>query len=198
MKRDRKEVRVMDKKSFIRGFGTGVLFATLILGISCLIRTSDSAVIRRAKALGMGYVVEDDSLFSSDKASTKGAVSADGQKETKDSSKAKKTNKPTQTPESTETVKKKEDISDQKDTLDKEKEKMEKEFQDAGKEFTIRAGEWSSEVSRRLEEMNLISDAEEFDAYLEKNGYSDEIRAGTFEISSGADFDEIARTITSR
>lgn len=188
----------MDKKSFIRGFGTGVLFATLILGISCLIRTSDSAVIRRAKALGMGYVVEDDPLFSSDKTSTEGAVSADGQKKTKNSSKAKKTNKPTQPPESTETVKKKEDISDQKDTLDKEKEKMEKEFQDASKEFTIRAGEWSSEVSRRLEEMNLISDAEEFDAYLEKNGYSDEIRAGTFEISSGADFDEIARTITSR
>lgn len=184
----------MDKKSFIRGFGTGVLFATLILGISCLIRTSDSAVIRRAKALGMGYIVEDDSLFSAE-ASTEGAVSADGQK---GSSKAKKTNKPVQTPESTETVKKKEDISDKKDTLDKEKEKMEKEFQDARKEFTIQAGEWSSQVSRRLEEMDLISDAEEFDAYLEKNGYSDEIRAGTFEISSGADFDEIARTITSK
>ena len=43
----------MDKKSFIRGFGTGVLFVAVILGISCLIRTSDSAVISRARKLGM-------------------------------------------------------------------------------------------------------------------------------------------------
>ena len=39
----------MNKKSFLRGFGAGVLFVTVILGISCLIRTSDSAVITRAK-----------------------------------------------------------------------------------------------------------------------------------------------------
>ena len=29
----------MDKRSFIRGFGMGVLFAAVILGISCLMRT---------------------------------------------------------------------------------------------------------------------------------------------------------------
>ena len=45
----------MDKKSFIRGFGTGVLFVAVILGISCLIRTSDSAVISRARKLGMTF-----------------------------------------------------------------------------------------------------------------------------------------------
>ena len=45
----------MDKKSFLRGFGTGVLFVAVILGISCLIRTSDSAVISRARKLGMTF-----------------------------------------------------------------------------------------------------------------------------------------------
>ena len=39
----------MNKKSFLRGFEEGVLFVTVILGIFCLIRTSDSAVITRAK-----------------------------------------------------------------------------------------------------------------------------------------------------
>ena len=45
----------MDKKSFLRGFGTGVLFVAVILGISCLIRTSDSAVLSRARKLGMTF-----------------------------------------------------------------------------------------------------------------------------------------------
>ena len=49
----------MDKRSFIRGFGMGVLFAAVILGISCLMRTSDSAVIKRAKQLGMTYASPD-------------------------------------------------------------------------------------------------------------------------------------------
>lgn len=53
----------MDKKSFMRGFGTGVLFAAVILGISCLMRTSDTAVIRKARQLGMTYADSDEKLF---------------------------------------------------------------------------------------------------------------------------------------
>ena len=53
----------MDKRSFIRGFGTGVLFATVILGISCLMRTSDAAVIKKAKQLGMTYEAGEETLF---------------------------------------------------------------------------------------------------------------------------------------
>lgn len=45
----------MDKKSFLRGFGAGVLFAAIILGISCFIRTSEPATIARAKKLGMAF-----------------------------------------------------------------------------------------------------------------------------------------------
>ena len=40
------------KKTFWRGFGAGVLFAAVILGISCLLRTSDAQVVARAKKLG--------------------------------------------------------------------------------------------------------------------------------------------------
>ena len=39
------------KKTFWRGFGAGVLFAAVILGISCLLRTSDAQVVARAKKL---------------------------------------------------------------------------------------------------------------------------------------------------
>ena len=47
------------KKTFWRGFGAGVLFAAVILGISCLIRTSDAQVVARAKKLGMVYETSD-------------------------------------------------------------------------------------------------------------------------------------------
>ena len=33
------------KKTFWRGFGAGVLFAAVILGISCLLRTSDAQAV---------------------------------------------------------------------------------------------------------------------------------------------------------
>jgi cell division protein YceG involved in septum cleavage len=47
-----------------------------------------------------------------------------------------------------------------------------------------------------LEALDIISDATEFDTYLEENGYSDDIKAGTFNISLDATFEEIAKEIT--
>ena len=43
----------MNKKSFLRGFGSGVLFTAVILGTSAMLRTSDSYVRSRALKLGM-------------------------------------------------------------------------------------------------------------------------------------------------
>lgn len=70
----------MDKKSFMRGFGTGVLFAAVILGISCLMRTSDTAVIRKARQLGMTYADSDEKLFET--ATPKAKTSAAPKEET--------------------------------------------------------------------------------------------------------------------
>ena len=52
------------KKTFWRGFGSGVLFAAVILGISCLIRTSDAQVVARAKKLGMVYETSDSNALA--------------------------------------------------------------------------------------------------------------------------------------
>jgi cell division protein YceG involved in septum cleavage len=70
------------------------------------------------------------------------------------------------------------------------------EMEEASRELTITAGEWSDSVSRDLEALDIISDATEFDTYLEENGYSDDIKAGTFNISLDATFEEIAKEIT--
>ncbi len=183
----------MDKKSFMRGFGTGVLFAAIILGISCLIRTSDSSVIKRAKELGMEYVVEEESLFDKKEAATKGAVNSSGEK--KEKKEAKETEAPTQSPDKNDENNEK--IKEPKEEFQEKKEEIEKDLEEISKELTIKEGEWSSDVSRNLEELGIISDAEDFDAYLEEHGYSNEIRAGTFDIPTDADYGEIAEKITS-
>lgn len=199
---DQEMEEIMDKKSFLRGFGAGVLFATLILGISCLIRTSDASVIKKAKQLGMTYAGQEETLFSSSSPSSRGAVSTGkdaasrSEKEDQESSAPKKQNnraKETQAPDKT--IQKKE--TDQKE-FDTEKKKIKKDFEKSEKELTIRAGEWSAQVSRKLEEMDIIDDAKAFDAYMEKNGYSSRIKAGDYSISQGDDFEKIAKEITSK
>lgn len=190
----------MNKKSFMRGFGSGVLFAALILGISCMVRTSDSAVVRRARALGMSYgMQEETSLFGGTETSSQGAVSQNKKSTEKEASQ--KSDKNTAAPKGTNKVtshKEGEDVQKERDKLEKEKDKLKKEMEDASKEFTVYNGDWSGAVSRRLEEMDIISNASDFDAYLERNGYSEKIRVGTFSIPSGASYEEIARAITGR
>jgi hypothetical protein len=45
----------MNKKSYLRGFGTGVLFTAIVLGSIFLVKQSDSHVVDRAIELGMVF-----------------------------------------------------------------------------------------------------------------------------------------------
>lgn len=64
--------------------------------------------------------------------------------------------------------------------------------------FEIRSGAGSYSVSRELEEVGLVADAESFDNYLCNSGYSKAIRVGTYEIVPGTDEEEIAKIITGK
>ena len=69
---------------------------------------------------------------------------------------------------------------------------------DSGESVTIEIfrGDSSYTVSMRLEEAGLVADAREFDAYLVDNGYSRSIRAGTYRIPVGASWEEIVDIIS--
>lgn len=201
----------MDKKSFFRGFGVGVLFASTILGISFMIRTSDSFVKSRARELGMVYaeqggsdkVISDTSEDSSEqkedsnkteestadsKAETKEVADNQAQETGADSKDSKENN--TQT---------KETSTDQKQIdMEKEKEKLEKDLNGERAKLIINAGEWSSDVSKKLEKMKIIDSAKDFDEYLEKNGYGNSITAGTYTVSPDDTYKQIAQKITGK
>lgn len=209
----------MNKKSFWRGFGTGVLFAAVILGISCVIRTSDSRVVSRAKKLGMVYEKEDGNTKVTQSKETE-APDEENPKETEapnDKEDSKATEKPLATEPVTAPTPEKEDadtkatkapaktsgkkdnsLEDEKKKIQKEKEKLRKEAEQASKSLEVKAGEWSSDVSRRLQSMGIIKSATDFDKYLNDHGYAASISAGTYQVSPGDTYQELARKITRR
>lgn len=175
----------MNKKSFWRGFGIGVLFTAAILGLSCLIRTSDANVISRAKKLGMEFA-------QNEKKGTLATASPQTEQETKQKSSA--TAKPSATKNNASENK----TEEKKKSMEQEKEKMEKEIRNAAKRLEIDVGDWSDTVSKELEKLGVVDSAKEFDQYLNENGYSNSINAGTYDVSVEDTYEELARKITGK
>ncbi len=213
----------MDKKSFFRGFGSGIIFASLILGISFMVRTSDPYVTSRAKELGMVY--DSDSVSLADKNEENGEETPlpeetgspeEDKEETETkapdetvepevssapSSDVKTSETPTKSPADEANDIKKE-LEKEKDDIEKEvkKEKKEQEQkkQEQKKKLTVDVGDWSSDVSKKLENLGIVKSASDFDKYLNDNGYSSSINAGTYDVSPKDTYAELARKITKR
>lgn len=213
----------MDRKSFFRGFGIGVLFAVTILGISFLMRTSDSYVKSRAKELGMVYgsqnsdkvLVSSESASSSPESSPEASpaeksTAAPNATDGKKSSQAPqgtqasgKTPEPKATPSSAASKATKKPTASSKASgkdidMKSEKDRMEKSLRDEEKKLTIDVGEMSSDVSKKLQSLGVIKSAVDFDKYLEQHGYSSGINAGTYNVSKGDTYSQLAKKITRR
>ena len=198
----------MNKKSFYRGFGVGVLFSAVILGTSCLIRTSDARVISQAKKLGMVFADGNTTAVDKNKKENNASSSAPTEKSDSNKKNNKTTNVPVTTenpkvvptPEPDDTTIKTSQKKDKKETnsMDEEKDKMEKDIKNEAKQLEIKAGDWSSTVSARLEKMGIIKDATDFDLYLSQNGYGESITAGTYSVSADDSYQDIAKKITGK
>ncbi len=212
----------MDKKPFLRGFGTGVLFAAAILGISFTIRTSEPATIARAKKLGMVFENNNQKVVLSETkapeettlpetsenpdstAEPDNTKAPSGTTEPSDTAKPSGTTKPsgTQKPAATKvpvtTKKPSKKDNDLGKQFQDEKNNLKKDINDEKKQLTINDGDWAGKVSKELEDMGIIDDAMEFDKYLSDNGYSNVINSGTYDVSPDDTFHELAEKITSR
>lgn len=65
-------------------------------------------------------------------------------------------------------------------------------------EIQIIRGDSSVTVSRKMYEAGLVESAVEFDKFLCQNGYDRYISVGTYTISFGASFEEMAKVITGK
>lgn len=188
----------MNKKSFLRGFGIGVLFAAIILGISFSIRTSESATITRARKLGMVFESNNKKAI----AGNTEAPEETGQPEVSGSPVVTETPAVTKEPDTKATKKPAATKKPSSEDIDKKfedgKNNLKKDIENDKKQLTINDGDWAGKVSKKLEDLGIIDDAAAFDKYLADNGYSGVINSGTYDVSPDDTYHDIAEKITSR
>ncbi|MCR5469292.1 MAG: hypothetical protein K6F37_10050 [Lachnospiraceae bacterium] len=66
------------------------------------------------------------------------------------------------------------------------------------KTVSVIAGEDSIIIANRLQELGIISDAADFNRYLEKLDYDNLLRPGTYEIEEGLDYESLANILMKR
>lgn len=162
----------MKLKYYLRGLGTGILFASIVLSIAFSYRTTDSRIKEWAKELGMVYPDEKEEKSS----------------ELQSSSEEKTDEQTTGQTTTGQTTEQKEDESE---TTTASENKI-------SCTITVTSGTISHDVAIQLETAGIIEDADDFDEYLCDNGYAYRIQNGTYTIIKGMKYEEIAKLITGR
>lgn len=165
----------MNLKYFLRGIGVGMIITAILLGVSYQSKMSDEAIILKAKKLGM--VFED----LPETPATPGPT---------DSVDATVIPEITAIPEMTGNPEKTVAPDSKKN---KKNVKSKTTSKPKMTEFSIKSGDTSVDVSKRLERLGIVEDYHEFDRYLADNGYARKLRVGTYSVSKNAPFKEIVK-----
>ena len=181
----------MKLKYYLRGLGTGILFATIILFVSYAYRMSDKQIKERAKELGM--------VFPENEVSTDINTTTDTTNEIKDST-SNVTEKNSEDETSTEELTTVETSTEETTTAETTTEETTTKSDKPVKTYvlTVTSKTISRDVAKNLEKAGIIDDAEKFNDYLCDNDYASNIQNGKFTVNSNMTYKEIAETITSK
>ena len=203
----------MNLKYYLRGLGIGIVVSTLLVGIAANNRNetlSDEEIRQRASELGMveasGILAdeipsaEDDEQEKAEAAPTVAPTKAPEEKEAPTAAPTKEpeekeapTAAPTKKPEEKETP----SPTPVKETEEKKSEVSASEMTGTVT-ITVKSGDGSYSVCKKLEEAGVIESAAAYDNYLYQNGYDKRIIAAVYEIPVDADEEQIARIITGK
>ena len=199
----------MKLKYYLRGLGTGILFATIILFVSYAYRMSDKQIKERAKELGMVFP-GNEVTTEADTTSKLVDESQTEEKSTLDTTEIDSTSDVETEDKTTEEVTTEEKTTEEKTTEEKttketttEEKTTEEETTKSDKPvksyvLTVTSKTISRDVARKLESAGIIDDAEAFNDYLCENEYASNIQNGKFTIKSNMTYKEIAEIITSK
>lgn len=187
----------MKIKYYLRGLGTGIIFTAIVLMIIYSYRTTDSKTIDRARELGM-VMPEETSKQTLTGDDNKTDNDSTGEKHLADNATSNNTQE-----ETSENFDNKEDdttepSTDEPDTKDTSTDEPTSEKQTPdGREitFTVSDGMYSEAVSQRLFELGVIDDAAGFNKYLGQNGLAGTIRTGTYTLTTGMTYEDVAEII---
>lgn len=161
----------MKIKYFLRGLGTGILSATILLFCVYSYKMSDSKIIEKARELGMEYTKEKESETEYVKDTNEIKDMSDSTKENE--SKKKEETTTLSQPESTS---KSPQPTSSSNLID----------------VSISSGMNSERVSDALEAAGVINNAEDFNQYLIENDMGRYIKSGEYHLRSGMSYAEIA------
>ena len=203
----------MRLKYYLRGLGTGILFATIILMISYSYKMSDKQIKEKALKLGMVYpekttVTEEIKTTDSESENTTTGEENSQTETTKEEATTSKveettTSKVEETTTKEETTKEettKEQTTQESTTKEPQTEETTTKNNADVKTYvlTVTSRTSSKQVAMALESAGIISNYKEFDDYLCDNGYASNIQNGKFTITSDMSYKQIAETITSK
>lgn len=192
----------MKKKYFVRGLGIGIIFGALIMLAAYLTSgkgsLSDEEVMKRAQELGMvkkSEYVLDSEVTSEETTTETEAVTTEAPAATEKATEEATTEAPGTTERATE-----EATTEAATTEKATTEAATTEQTDAKTKATITvSGGMSSEtISSLLENAGLVDSASKFNSFLVQNGYDKKLETGSFDISGGMTYEEIARILTTK
>lgn len=160
----------MKVKYFLRGLGTGILIATLLLFCVYSYKMSDSKIVERAKALGMEYSKNNSNINATEdlsQTSTNTEESSDKKEESTTLPKQESTSETSQMTSASEEI----------------------------IEVSISAGMNSESVSEVLQAAGIIDSARDFNNYLIQNNMGRYIKSGEYQLKSGMSYAEIANIL---
>lgn len=202
----------MKFKYYLRGFGTGVLFATIICMIGMAVH-NNLASNQKTHTNSSGNVIKTESKDNKDTEDNKATDDKNKGSETKDEqNKAETTQNITTTQNETTTnieTTTQNETTTKLDTPEVTTEEVttgedipqattDGNINESGDTVTlvIKSGMISNEVARLLEEYGVVESGYDFNMYMYNNGYESRLRVGTYEIRKGASYSEIVAAIT--
>lgn len=182
----------MKKKYFVRGLGIGIIFGALIMLAAYLTSgkgsLSDEEVMKRAQELGMvkkSEYVLDSEVTSEETTTETEAVTTEAPVATEKATEEATTEAPGTTERATEEATTEAATTEQTDAKTKAT-------------ITVSGGMSSETISSLLENAGLVDSASKFNSFLVQNGYDKKLETGSFDISGGMTYEEIARILTTK
>lgn len=184
----------MKFKYFLRGLGAGIVFSAIIMFAAYNLNGSkvmtDKEIIEKAKDLGM--VEKESSILVSSDENTSETTTEKVTTEKITTEKA-TTEKVTTEKVTTEETTTEETTTEETTTEEATTENVEGDYVEAT--ISVTAGMGSYEVAVLLQRAGIIKDANDFDAYLNANGFSTKIRIKSEKFNNKMTYEEIAKLL---
>ncbi len=206
----------MKFKYYLKGLGMGIIVTTIIMTVSCVVHNnnlSDQEIIEKAEKLGM-VMTESQTESKDDLFGNNGKESESGDDSETESDSEPRSERETNKESEMITLESETEESEVQESVTQDSQTQEPETQETETQETETQGPTHIEVTQyilhiswgdtprmiatELYENGMVDSASSFRKYLADNGYAGKLRSGTYTITKGMSYKEIAQMITKK